>query len=981
MATRETIIKVQLENQDAIRQLGKWEAELVAVRKETTALNKEVRLNDGATAEQERRLGELRSTAKNLSGNIRELSNETSGLTAAGMRFRDKMADATLEAIKQSGVLGQLAARSDTLTKEIADLNASFKAGTITQQQYTAQQEKLQSELGQTTAKMTAMDAKLDELNKDFQTGKITAEQFKAGVQSVNTEVGKASGAFTKGVTDLKQYALGFVGIVAAAQAVGAVIGDAVNTVLEFDKALSSIRALGGEYAANIDAIAESAKTAGINFGFTATESLTAVEALAKAGVSAADILGGALPGALTLAAAGQLDVATAAETASKAMVQFGLSGGDVEHIADLLAAGAASATGEVSDFAQALNQSGLVASQAGISIEETVGALTAFAAAGLVGSDAGTSFRTMLLRLQNPSKESADEMERLGISAFDLEGNFIGLDKLAGQLQTQLQGLTNEQRSAALAQIFGSDAVRAANVLYTQGAQGIQDYTDKVNQSGFASKVAEEQTNNLSGKLDKLNASYQSFILGIEDGNGALAKSFKIVIDAANGLLLLLTESNDLLGRGVGTGGGSALRNEASIDAFRERINLLLDASDRLAKSENTDKIVSRYRDIIRVSLDRADTLEKTLALEAKLTDVLKNTEKGTVKYAATQVQLGLVRRQAEAQQKAQVAETQKEAKATGDATIATDKNTDAKVKATEATKELTDAQKGLLDTQNAINADARENPLAVDTTGGLQEVGQAAEPIDEDPFIATLPQRLEAMAQEELAFQELQQAKANALAGFANALAGAAEEGSEFAKTMLMLEKAASVAAVVTSASRAIATITANMAMVPAVLPPGIPNPAFPIAQSTGAAQIAAVKVSSAVNIAQILAQFIQGFAQGGKVKQTDGPRYTQNPGDSVLISAAPGEVVMTREQQRRANMAAGFDVFRAARVPGFAAGGVVTRGTALVNSPTAPRPSPDSLSGIRNAFQQAPIFVRVSEINAVQGTVARITERASL
>ncbi|MBK9515338.1 MAG: phage tail tape measure protein, partial [Flavobacteriales bacterium] len=170
----------------------------------------------------------------------------------------------------------------------------------------------------------------------------------------------------------------------------------------------------------------EAAKTAGINFGFTATESLGAVEALAKAGVSTSDILGGALTGALTLAAAGNLDVATAAETASKAMTQFGLSGKDIPKLADLLAAGAATATGDVTDFAQALNQAGLVASQAGIPIEETVGALTAFAAAGLLGSDAGTSFRTMLLRLQNPSKESAKEMERLGINAFNAQGEFI---------------------------------------------------------------------------------------------------------------------------------------------------------------------------------------------------------------------------------------------------------------------------------------------------------------------------------------------------------------------------------------------------------------------------------------------------------------------------------------------------------------------------------------------------------------------------
>src|SRR5690606_33734709 len=104
-----------------------------------------------------------------------------------------------------------------------------------------------------------------------------------------------------------------------------------------------------------------------------------------------------------------------AAEIAASAMTQFGLAGEDVEHVADLLAAGAGKAQGGVADLGQALNQAGLVSSQFGLSIEEAVGTLTAFASAGMVGSDAGTSFRTMLLRLANPSNEAAAEMERLG--------------------------------------------------------------------------------------------------------------------------------------------------------------------------------------------------------------------------------------------------------------------------------------------------------------------------------------------------------------------------------------------------------------------------------------------------------------------------------------------------------------------------------------------------------------------------------------
>ena len=70
-----------------------------------------------------------------------------------------------------------------------------------------------------------------------------------------------------------------------------------------------------------------------------------------------------------------------------------------------------------------ALKQGGLVASQFGLSIEETVGGLAAFASAGLLGSDAGTSLKTMLLALANPSGEAAKLMAELGINAYDAQG------------------------------------------------------------------------------------------------------------------------------------------------------------------------------------------------------------------------------------------------------------------------------------------------------------------------------------------------------------------------------------------------------------------------------------------------------------------------------------------------------------------------------------------------------------------------------
>ena len=296
--------------------------------------------------------------------------------------------------------------------------------------------------------------------------------------------------------------------------------GYAVKTFADFDAAMSSVAAATMTTGSELESLRQAAIDAGAATAFSATEAAGAIENLAKAGVSTSDILNGGLTGALDLAAAGELGVADAAEIAATAMTQFGLSGEDVTHIADLLAAGAGKAQGDVTDLAGALKQSGLVASQFGLSIEETTGTLAAFASAGLLGSDAGTSLRTMLLRLGNPSKEAADEMARLGISAYDAQGNFVGMANLASQLESALAPLPQAQRDAAMATIFGSDAIRAANVLYQQGAEGIQGWITAVDDQGYAAEQAAMRLDNLKGDLESLGGAFESLIL--ESGSGA---------------------------------------------------------------------------------------------------------------------------------------------------------------------------------------------------------------------------------------------------------------------------------------------------------------------------------------------------------------------------------------------------------------------------------------------------------------------------
>ncbi|MFC7942608.1 phage tail tape measure protein [Microbacterium oxydans] len=321
--------------------------------------------------------------------------------------------------------------------------------------------------------------------------------------------------------------------------AVGALLsaGLAVATKasMDFDAAMSNVQAATRESAANMDALRQAALDAGESTVFSATESAQAIEELAKAGVSTADILGGGLTGALDLAAAGGLDVATAAGIAATALQQFNLSGGDMAHVADLLAAGAGKAMGDVTDLSQALNQSALVAKQTGLSIEETTAGLSAFAASGLLGSDAGTSFKTMLQSLNPTSAQAAELIEKYNIQAYDAQGNFVGLAEYAGRLKTGLSGLSTEQQNATLKTIFGADAVRAATVLYQEGSEGITEWTQAVDDQGYAASTAAMRLDNLRGDVEALGGAFETALI---DTGSAANDTLRTMVQALTGLI-----------------------------------------------------------------------------------------------------------------------------------------------------------------------------------------------------------------------------------------------------------------------------------------------------------------------------------------------------------------------------------------------------------------------------------------------------------
>lgn len=375
----------------------------------------------------------------------------------------------------------------------------------------------------------------------------------------------KTSEAFKgiAGASDQHLKTIGTAGLIMGG-AIVAGFGVAAVAAMSFDKQMSEVGAVAGATGEELGQLRQAALDAGQATVFSAGQAAQAQAELAKAGVSTADILGGGLTGALDLAAAGSLDLGNAASIAANAMTIFSLKGSDVGHIADLLAAGANKSATDVAEMGLALKQGGAQAANMGISLEQTVGLLAVFAQNALKGSDGGTAMKTMLQSLAGSSGPARKAIEELGLQFFDAKGKFLGLENAAEELKNKLGPLSDQQRSLALNTIFGTDASRGAIAMMKGGGDAVREWTDEVNQSGYAAQLAAEKNNNLAGDLEQLKGSIETALIeggskattvlrGLAAGATDLVSGFSAMPDPLQGAFIGLTGIAGLASAGIG--------------------------------------------------------------------------------------------------------------------------------------------------------------------------------------------------------------------------------------------------------------------------------------------------------------------------------------------------------------------------------------------------------------------------------------------
>lgn len=290
-----------------------------------------------------------------------------------------------------------------------------------------------------------------------------------------------------------------------------------MDTGIDFSRTVNNFKGVTESNDAQTRQMATAARALGADTtmaGVSASDAARAMTELAKAGFSVDQAISSAR-GTMQLATAAQVDAAQAAEIQANAMNAFGLKAGDAAHIADVLANAANGSSADIAGIGLSLAQVGGVAAGFGQSIEETATAIAMLANMGIKGSDAGTSLKTMLIQLRNPSDQSAQAMDELGLKVNDANGQLVSMRELFRQLGEAKNRMPTDIFQQNLATLFGTDAIRAP-LLGTVTA--FDQLYATVNRTGTAAQMAKTQMEGWPGVVEGVKNSTEALKLSLFD-------------------------------------------------------------------------------------------------------------------------------------------------------------------------------------------------------------------------------------------------------------------------------------------------------------------------------------------------------------------------------------------------------------------------------------------------------------------------------
>lgn len=347
-----------------------------------------------------------------------------------------------------------------------------------------------------------------------------------------------------------------FGGYVAAFAGISTSIHAAVTANMEFEKSLSTLRAITGVTAEELNYFRAEA----IRMGMDSTQSATQM-------VEAFKLIGGQMPellknktaltqtaeAAVTLAEAAELDVPTAAKALTGALNQMGQSSNHAREYINILAAASQEGAAEIPYLNAAIEKAGGTATVVGVKFSDLVASIEAIAPRVTEASTAGISLRNVFLTLES----QADARLRPSV---------VGLSKALENLAAMNLDATQ------MTKMFGRETVTAAIALL-QERDNFEELRKKIVDTNAAYDMARTNNDNLAGSVSKLENAWASLVNSFSKSNGFLQWVIDDITYLVNKVTELTMSADELAERKY------AGEKQTEVDESNKRIRAYMDS------------------------------------------------------------------------------------------------------------------------------------------------------------------------------------------------------------------------------------------------------------------------------------------------------------------------------------------------------------------------------------------------------------------
>lgn len=311
----------------------------------------------------------------------------------------------------------------------------------------------------------------------------------------------------------------------------------AVKTTADFDSSMSQVQAtmgitsdsmseLNGQSVNTMDALRDLAKQMGSETAFSAGECADAMNYLALAGFDTQQIYD-TLPTVLNLAAAGDIDLASASDMVTDAMSALGMETSEADKMVDQMAKTASSTNTSVAQLGEGILTIGATAKTVRGGTAELNTALGILANNGIKGAEGGTHLRNVILSLQSPTDKAAAQMDTLGVAVYDSEGNMRSLNDILCDLNASMDGMTSAEKTNIISTIFNKTDLSSVNALLANTGDAWDSLQTSIeNSGGAAQQMADTQLNNLSGQLTLLKSALEALAISFGEALMPMVRS-----------------------------------------------------------------------------------------------------------------------------------------------------------------------------------------------------------------------------------------------------------------------------------------------------------------------------------------------------------------------------------------------------------------------------------------------------------------------